>query len=1158
LITGGLGFLGLAIARWLVRRDAAHLVLAGRGEPSPEARACIAELEKMGAEILVVRADVAERRDLAGLLERTAERMPPLRGIFHAAGIAGRQAVEDIDLPSLRSVLRAKVAGTWWLDRLTRGLALDCFVCFSSIASLWGSKGQAHYAAANHFLDAFAHERRARGLPALTVNWGPWSGGGIASAEDRDLLERMGIAALSARQNLAALARLLASDVRQAAVVKVAWPLFKDLHAGRSRSRLFEHIDSVAVGSAGSEPPAQPPLVRRLREAGAGQRRGLFVAHLQEEAARILGFAEGRLPDAHEGFFQLGMDSLMAVELRDRLVQALGQPFPAALVFDFPTIEGLAGALLDHLAWEPAETTLRQDPARPAARKVQGREPIAIVGMACRFPGGADDPDRFWQLLAEGRDAIRRIPAERWDADAYYDPAGKALGAAYTQRGGFIDDVDLFDAGYFGISPREATAMDPQQRLLLELGHAALENAGQPFRAGAGERTGVFVGLSNNEYAHLLLADAGPERIGPYHVTGNALNAAAGRLSYALGLRGPSLTVDTACSSSLVAVHLACRSLWDGESDRALAAGANLILTPAGMVAACQAHMLSADGRCKTFDASADGYGRGEGVGVVVLKRLSDALAAGDRVWALIRGSAVNQDGRSSGFTVPNGPAQQAVIRAALDSAELRPEQVGYVEAHGTGTALGDPIEVGALGAVFGADGARGEPLLVGSVKANIGHLESAAGIAGLIKTALVLRHGEIPRLPHLRTPNPEIAWDRLAVTAAGEHRPWPGSGRRIAGVSSFGVSGTNAHLVLEEAPEPAPAEPADERPLHLLTLSARSPETLRQLAGDWAAQLEAHPAWSVADVCFTANARRPHPHRAAWAVASLDDARNGLRALAERDAPLAGDGSDDEAASAPLKIAFLFGGQDAAHLGMGHELYATQPVFRGSIDKIEALLRPLLPRSLSDVLFGGDAGWLDDAAWIWPATFALEYALAELWRAWGVEANLVLGQGVGEYTAACVAGAFGLEDGLRLCVERGSCEQRSAEVGDRVAFAAAQVAYAAPRLGFVSAVSGEVEGAEIANARYWRRRAANPERLAAALAAMRREGCGAFLDLGPKPLLLDAARQALPDADALWLPGLAQGSSPWPGLVDSLAALYLKGVAVDLCGFDRGYGRRV
>jgi microcystin synthetase protein McyD len=845
------------------------------------------------------------------------------------------------------------------------------------------------------------------------------------------------------------------------------------------------------------------------------------------------------------------MDSLMAIELRNRLARALGEDLPAALVFDFSTIDSLAGALLQHVRLEgPGPARARR--SQPAEVASELREPIAIIGMACRFPGGADDPGQFWQLLCEGRDAIRRVPPERWDADLHYDPDRDAAGKTCTQHGGFIDGIDLFDAQYFGISPREAAETDPQHRLLLELSHAALENAGRPFTAKAGNRTGIFVGLTSNEYAQMSLGDRRPERIGSYYVTGTSPNAAAGRVSYALGFNGPSLTVDTACSSSLVAVHLACASLRSRECDEALAAGVNLILTPSGMIAASRAHMLSADGRCKTFDASADGYGRGEGCGVVVLARLSDALARGARIWAVIRGSAMNQDGRSSGFTVPNGLAQQAVIHEALDHAGVAAEQVGYVEAHGTGTALGDPIEVGALAAVYAQKRPSHAPLLVGSVKTNIGHLESAAGIAGLIKTALVLRFGEIPRMAHFRVPNREIAWERIAVRPIDRHTMWPAAGRRMAAVSSFGVSGTNAHVVLEEAPEAAPTETACERPLHLLTISAKTPESLRQRADDLAAYLAAKPDAALGDLCFTANARARHPYRAGWAVASLDEARDQLRALSLRD-PAA----SDAAASMPPKIAFLFGGAAGLHAAIGCELYATQPVFRAMIDALGEVLGRVVRYSLPEMMFGGDAAWIDDPARTWPAAFALEVALAELWRSWGVVPDVVSGQGAGEYAAACVAGIFDFEQGLRLSLDAGRRMARSDD-GENAAGFAPSGDYRLPRIGFISTTSGKVSDPEVSRPEYWRGQFARPDGLADAIQALRREGCGAFIEIGPQPQFCGFRREEVADRGALWLPSLEQGVPAWRSLLGSLAALYLAAADVDLQGLDRDYTRRV
>jgi acyl transferase domain-containing protein len=528
-----------------------------------------------------------------------------------------------------------------------------------------------------------------------------------------------------------------------------------------------------------------------------------------------------------------------------------------------------------------------------AARQLEGQgallraEPVAIVGLACRFPGRADAPDSFWTLLAAGGDAIREVPADRWDIDALYDPDPSAPGKMCSRSGGFLEAVDRFDADFFGIAPREAESMDPQQRLLLEVSWEAFERASQPRERLFGSPTGVFVGISTCDYAALLARRVARQAVDAYRVSGTTLSVAAGRLSYVLGLTGPSVAVDTACSSSLVALHLACQSLRQRECALALAGGVGLLLAPEPSVAFSKAGMLAPDGRCKTFDAAADGYVRGEGCGVVVLKRLGDALADGDRIWAVIRGSAVNQDGASGGLTVPSGPSQEAVIRQALAGAGLEANQVGYVEAHGTGTALGDPIETHALAAALCRDRTPDRPLLVGSVKTNIGHLEAAAGIAGAIKTVLALQRGWIPPHLHFRTPNPRIDWTGGVIAVAAGGMAWPASpGRRIAGVSAFGFSGTNAHLLLEEGPGESREPRGLGRPVHLLTISAKSEEALAQLARRYRDLLDAWPDASLGELCQAAiRGRSLFAHRLAIVAASRAELQAGC------DATLAGGG---------------------------------------------------------------------------------------------------------------------------------------------------------------------------------------------------------------------------------------------------------------------------
>jgi acyl transferase domain-containing protein/SAM-dependent methyltransferase/acyl carrier protein len=682
---------------------------------------------------------------------------------------------------------------------------------------------------------------------------------------------------------------------------------------------------------------------------------------------------------------------------------------------------------------------IRQLKERLHEEEMARTEPIAIVGIGCRFPG-ADSPDAFWSLLSEGREAVSDVPADRWDIERLYDPDPEAPGKVYTKRGGFLKNIDQFDGRFFGITPREAVRMDPQQRLLLEVSWEALEDAGQAPDRLLGEPVGVFVGVSANDYLMMQLKSADPAAIDAYMGTGGSAAVASGRLSYVFGFQGPSVTVDTACSASLVAVHQACQSLRARECRMALAGGVSLMLLPELTINFCRARMLAPDGHCKTFDSAADGYVRSEGCGVIVLKRLSDAVAEGNRILAVIRGSAVNQDGRSSGLTVPNGPAQEAVIRDALARGGVAARDVSYVEAHGTGTSLGDPIEVRALGSVF-ADRPSDRRLALGSVKTNIGHLEAAAGIAGLIKVALMMRHGKIPPHLHLRTPNPLVDWAQLPIVIPTTLTPWPGTSRRFAGVSSFGFSGTNAHVVLEEPPSLRDGpSPAVDRPIHVLPLSAKGPEQLKALCAAISSHLETHHETPLPDVCFTAGTGRSHfSHRVAVVGESSDDVRETLRAYAAGDKSRAIAGAH-LAATAP-EVAFLFTGQGSQYAGMGRELYDTQEAFRESLNRCAEILRPHLDRPLLSIMFadGQPEALIDETIYTQPALFALEYSLVELWRSWGVSPSIVMGHSLGEDVAACVAGVFSLEEGLPLIATRGRLMQALPRDGEMLAVFAAE-----------------------------------------------------------------------------------------------------------------------
>ena len=708
--------------------------------------------------------------------------------------------------------------------------------------------------------------------------------------------------------------------------------------------------------------------------------------------------------------------------------------------------------------------------ARLAEADLRQHEPLAIVGMAARCPLG-DDPEELWQALLSGRDAVR--PIDRWSVATDNGASEPNAGPARFREAAMLPDVAGFDADFFSIAPREAIAMDPQQRLLLETAWQALEDAAIPRKQYARSPTGVFIGITSVDYTWVL-REIGLDQLDGYAGPGTALNAAAGRLSYVLGLHGPCMALDTACSSSLVAVHLACRALRSGECGMALAGGVNLMLSPVGLTILSKAGALAPDGRCKTFDESADGYGRGEGCGVVVLKRLSDAQAAGDRILAVVRGSAVNHGGAASGLTVPNDQAQEALLRAALQDARVSPDDVDLIETHGTGTKLGDPIEVKALGRVFSTAG-RGQPLVLGAVKSNFGHLEAAAGIIGLIKVVQCLRHETIPANLHLRNPNPLIPWDRLAVELPRQNRAWPRGARpRLAGVSSFGISGTNAHVIVGEAPPeispaamptaaaappaawqaapaaalaaPRPAAPPAttlERGAHLLTLSARTPAALAALCERMAKRV-AGAGSALGDICFTANVGRTQfDHRLAVVADSPAAMAARLSAASRGETPPGVQRGSAHSDSAP-KPAFLFTGQGAQHVGMGRALYAGSPVYRAAIDRCAGVLDGLLDRPLLDLLHASNAEDLAQTANTQPVLFAVEWALAELWRAWGIEPAAVLGHSVGEYVAACVAGAMDVEDALRLIAARGRLMQALPNDGAMLAVLAGEARVAA------------------------------------------------------------------------------------------------------------------
>ena len=1047
LITGGTGDLGALVARHLVGvRGARSIVLASRrGPAAPGAAELQAELVEMGAQVTVAACDAADRAQLERLLAQVPEEHP-LGVVVHAAGILDDGVIDSLTGERLDAVLAAKLDAAWHLHELTEGMSLRGFVCFSSAAGTFGSPGQGSYAAANAFLDALAAHRRARGLAGSSLAWGAWAQlAGMTGALDADAqarLRRLGLASLSAEQGLELL------DAAERSERALLLPMRLDLRAIRA-----------AAAAAGVVPPllrglvrapvrraaqvAAGAIARRLAETPAGDRERVVLELVRGEVAGVLGHSSPREVPTQRAFTELGFDSLAAVELRNRLAAATGQTLPATLVFDHPTPAALAQYLLSLLA-DTAGTAVSVAPAGAALD-----EPIAIVGMSCRYPGpthplaesqhaepgpngsppagrvgepqSVRSPEELWQLLVGDGDAIGPFPTDRgWDLEAWRAAVPDAV-----RESGFLHDAGEFDAPFFGIGPREALAMDPQQRLLLEASWEALEDAGIAPDSLRGSQTAVYAGLMHHDYTAGLRAL--PAEVLGYIGTGNSGSVLSGRVSYAFGLEGPAVTVDTACSSSLVALHLACGALRTGECTMALAGGVTVMGTPAAFLEFGHQGGLAPDGRCKSFAEGADGVSWSEGVGLLVLERLSDAQRNGHEVLALVRGSAVNQDGASNGLTAPNGPSQQRVIRQALANARLAPAEVDVVEGHGTGTTLGDPIEAQALLATYGQD--RDRPLLLGSIKSNIGHTQAAAGVAGVIKVVQALRHELLPRTLHVDRPSQQVDWSAGAISLLTEPLPWERNSRpRRAAVSSFGISGTNAHVILEEAPAAGDTS---------YPTSSGTPLTV---GGDLTSPTDGDAQLAVGDV--------PLPHSGdaggqghdllPWAISARGEA--GLRGQAERLRELFAGETVPELADVGLslagrstledravvlvespgreqppaeltalaageqasgtitgsaygsdgRVAFMFTGQGAQRVGMGRELYEAFPTFRAAFDEACTYLDPHLQHSLREVVFGGGEteGTLDETMFTQAGLFALEVgavqAAGELGRTTG------------------------------------------------------------------------------------------------------------------------------------------------------------------------------
>nr|WP_207892006.1 type I polyketide synthase [Streptacidiphilus pinicola] len=1022
LITGATGALGALLARHLVNRHGIRsLLLAGRrGTAAPGIAELTEELRAAGATVRVVACDMADAVQVRALVAATPSEHP-LTAVVHAAGVLDDAVVSGLTAARLDAVLRPKVDGAWHLHEATEGLALDAFVLFSSIAGTLGTAGQAAYAAGNAFLDALARRRSAEGRAALSLAWGPWEDGMADSlgTADRARLARSGMVPLTPELGLALFDAALGHPRTELVPVRL------DRRALRSAVNLPAILGGLAPASRPVARPSDAGLARRLALAGEAQRLPLLVELICTEAAATLGLADARAVTGRRSFSDIGFDSLTALELRSRLNAATGLRLPATLLFDHPSPDDLAAWLLSEL--QPAGGTAPL--AAPATDGPAEDDPVVIVGMAGRYPGGVRSAADLWRLAQDGVDAISPFPTDRgWDLVTLSDPDKGRPGTSATGSGGFLHEAADFDAEFFGVSPREAVAMDPQQRLLLEVSWEALEHAGIDPDELRGARAGVFTGLMYHDYGSRL--PSVPAEVEGYLGTGTTGSVASGRVAYTLGLEGPAITVDTACSSSLVALHLAVRSVRSGECEVALAGGVTVMSSPFTFVEFSRQGGLSADGRCRAYGAGADGTGWAEGVGVLVVERLSTARLRGHRVLAVVRGTAVNQDGASNGLTAPNGPSQQRVIRAALADAGLSTADVDVVEGHGTGTALGDPIEVQALLETYGRD-RTGGPLLLGSVKSNIGHTQAAAGAAGVMKMVSALSAGVVPGTLHAEQWSAHVDWSSggVEVVSSGSVA-WPESGRpRRAGVSSFGISGTNAHVILEQSPEVTARQPVPDARVVPVPLSAATATALRGRAADLASVTA-----TVADIGFTSGAARAAlAERAVAVVADRAELHAALDAIAAgRPAPGVSRGRGRDP-----RIAVLFTGQGSQRLGMGRQLAARFPVFAEAFDAAVDLLDSHLERPLRTVLSGTDADALEQTGCAQAALFAFEVAAYRLVESWGVRPDFVAGHSVGELAAAHVAGVLDLPSAAALVAARGRLMQALPAGGAMVSVAA-------------------------------------------------------------------------------------------------------------------------
>ena len=1206
LITGATGTLGQLFARHLVSEHGVrHLLLVSRrGRAAPGMLELEAELIAHGAELSVVACDTADRAAIAAVLQGIPAEHP-LIAVLHTAGVLDDGTLQTLTPEQLDTVLRPKIDAARHLHELTADLELDAFVLFSSLAGTVGTAGQANYAAANTYLDALALHRRALGLPATSLAWGLWAddSGMTAHLTDADVarMSRSGIAAITSDQGLELFDAALAT--RRPVLV----PALLD-YTGLRRQRedgtlaaLFHGLVRPARRAAVGEHAGKSSLQERLAGLSPQDQDRVLLELVRDAVASVLGYADADQVAADRAFNELGFDSLKAVELRNRLNVASGLKLPATLVFDYPDTVGLAGFLRTELVASAAEVVV----AQPIAGATE--EPIAIVAMACRYPGEVSSPEELWALLSDERDAIGPFPDDRgWDLDGLHDPNPDHVGTSYTQHGGFLYEAAQFDPELFGVSAREATAIDPQQRLLLEICWEAFERAGIDPTSLKGSQTGVFAGVMANDYA-ARLKDA-PEALEGYLSVGSTVSVASGRVAYTFGLQGPAITVDTACSSSLVSIHLAAQALRNGECGLALAGGVTVLAAPTLFVEFSRQRGLAPDGRCKSFSAQADGTAWAEGAGILLLERLSDAQRNGRRILGIVRGTAVNNDGASNGLTAPNGPSQERVIRQALTTAGLAAAEVDVLEAHGTGTTLGDPIEAQAVLATYGRE--RTSPILMGSLKSNIGHSQAASGVAGVIKMIMAMQHGVVPKSLHLDEPSPHVDWSAGQVELLTTAMPWPESERpRRAGVSSFGISGTNAHVIVEQPPTVETVSPTQPMPVVPLVLSAHNDAALLAQADRIGAALAEAAQEDLASTGSTlATGRAGLPHRAVVVASSVPEAVDGLAALSVRSTPVAG------------RTAFLFTGQGSQRLGMGRELYSAYPGYAEALDAVCDELDQWLEKPLLDVVWGADPALLDRTDFAQAALFATEVALYRLLEGWGIRPDFLAGHSIGELAAAHVADVLSLADAAKLVATRGLLMQSlpgggtmlavqadEREVlslldgredllgiaavngptsvvlsGDTAAVEAIgaeltaqgrktkrlrvshafhsphmdamlddfhtvvkEFAFAPPTIPIVSTLTGKLVSAEeLSTVEYWVRHVREPVRFLDAARVLAAEGVRTFLELGPDGVL-SAMGQDFLDATSLLVPVLRDGRHEPHTVVTAVAHAHVRGVPV-------------